>query len=145
MYVNLVVLHDFHQRVLCSTKYCTTAAKYTVDNLVACRVDFIGIYFFRSSLTYRFCSLIVLSFRFLSFAWLWLASLQDPTAEIVKMNKMFYPKSWLEAVGFFDSLEVTKLCFEIYTENRWMGRLSIGFQPTQIAHPLPRPKPWWSS
>ncbi|CAM9136658.1 unnamed protein product [Ectocarpus sp. 13 AM-2016] len=32
--------------------------------------------------------------------------MEDPTAETVKMNKMFYPQSWLEAVGFFDSLEI---------------------------------------
>lgn len=32
---------------------------------------------------------------------------QDPTAEMVKMNKMFYPKPWLDAVGFFQTVEVS--------------------------------------
>ena len=31
---------------------------------------------------------------------------QDPNAEIVKMNKLFYPKPWLDAVGFFETLEI---------------------------------------
>lgn len=34
--------------------------------------------------------------------------LQDPNAEIVKMNKMFYPKPWLEATGFFETLQVIR-------------------------------------
>jgi len=34
-------------------------------------------------------------------------SCQDPTAEMVKMKKLFYPKPWLEAIGFFETLEVS--------------------------------------
>lgn len=33
---------------------------------------------------------------------------QDPTAEMVKMNKMFYPRPWLDAIGYFETLEVRK-------------------------------------
>ncbi|CAM9357293.1 unnamed protein product [Hapterophycus canaliculatus] len=32
--------------------------------------------------------------------------MEDPDAEIVKMNKMFYPKPWLQAIGYFETLEV---------------------------------------
>ncbi|CAM9850452.1 unnamed protein product [Scytosiphon promiscuus] len=32
--------------------------------------------------------------------------MDDPAAEIVKMNKMFYPKTWLEGVGYFETLQI---------------------------------------
>eukprot|EP00752_Nemacystus_decipiens_P011297 g10039.t1 len=32
--------------------------------------------------------------------------MQDPTAEMVKMSTMFYPRAWLDAVGYFQTLEV---------------------------------------
>lgn len=36
-------------------------------------------------------------------------SVQDPTAETINMNKMFYPKPWLEVIGFFDTLQVIQV------------------------------------
>ena len=32
---------------------------------------------------------------------------QDPSAETVEMNKLFYPKWWLEAVGYFNTRQVS--------------------------------------
>ncbi|CAM9382145.1 unnamed protein product, partial [Ascophyllum nodosum] len=29
--------------------------------------------------------------------------MKDPSAETVEMNKLFYPKWWLEAVGYFST------------------------------------------
>lgn len=58
---------------------------------------------------------------------------QDPTAEIVQMNKMFYPKPWLEAVGFFTSIEVTGSRFTFYRCNAFSDR-AHSIDVTNVGH-----------
>lgn len=33
--------------------------------------------------------------------------MQDANAEMVQFNKFYYPKVWLEAIGYFHSIEVS--------------------------------------
>lgn len=34
---------------------------------------------------------------------------QDPTAEMVQFKRLFYPKFWLEAIGYFHALQVSRM------------------------------------